>query len=68
MLEHVLEAGRNIWLKIESFQLLPAQKYYFNHNPTIHPRIEVTGAEDYYYIGHSMGTLTYFTACNYQVT
>ena len=68
MLEHVLEEGRNIWLKIESFQLLSAQKYYFNPNSTIHPRPEVTGAEDYYYIGHSMGTLTYFTACNYQVT
>ena len=27
--------------------------------------LEVTGAEEYHYIGHSMGTLTYFTACNY---
>ena len=27
--------------------------------------MEVTGVEEYHYIGHSMGTLTYFTACNY---
>ena len=27
--------------------------------------MEVSGAEDYFYIGHSMGTLSYFTACNY---
>ena len=27
--------------------------------------LEVTGVEEYHYIGHSMGTLTYFTACNY---
>ena len=28
--------------------------------------MKVTGSEEYYYIGHSMGTLTYFTACNYE--
>ena len=28
--------------------------------------MEVTGQEEYFYLGHSMGTLTYFTACNYQ--
>ena len=27
--------------------------------------MEVTGQEEYFYLGHSMGTLTYFTACNY---
>ena len=27
--------------------------------------MKVTGAEEYHYIGHSMGTLAYFTACNY---
>jgi pimeloyl-ACP methyl ester carboxylesterase len=25
----------------------------------------VTGAERFHYIGHSMGTLSYYTACNY---
>ena len=28
--------------------------------------MEVTGQKEYFYLGHSMGTLTYFTACNYQ--
>eukprot|EP00092_Neocalanus_flemingeri_P040675 GFUD01044286.1.p1 GENE.GFUD01044286.1~~GFUD01044286.1.p1 ORF type:complete len:433 (+),score=113.78 GFUD01044286.1:321-1619(+) len=27
--------------------------------------MEVTGQDTFYYIGHSMGTLTYYTACNY---
>ena len=27
--------------------------------------MEVTGEEKYFYLGHSMGTLAYFTACNY---
>ena len=27
--------------------------------------MEVTGQTSYYYIGHSMGTLSYFTSCNY---
>ena len=27
--------------------------------------MEVTGQDRFYYIGHSMGTITYFTACNY---
>merc|ERR1711892_436652 len=26
---------------------------------------EVTGQETFHYIGHSMGTITYYTACNY---
>ena len=26
---------------------------------------QVTGQTKFHYIGHSMGTLTYFTACNY---
>ena len=27
--------------------------------------LQVTGHKDLYYIGHSMGTITYYTACNY---
>jgi len=27
--------------------------------------MEVTGQETFHYIGHSMGTITYYTACNY---
>jgi len=27
--------------------------------------MEITGQEKFYYIGHSMGTLSYYTACNY---
>ena len=27
--------------------------------------MRVTGERRYHYIGHSMGTLSYFTACNY---
>eukprot|EP00092_Neocalanus_flemingeri_P031414 GFUD01034120.1.p1 GENE.GFUD01034120.1~~GFUD01034120.1.p1 ORF type:complete len:243 (+),score=66.40 GFUD01034120.1:331-1059(+) len=27
--------------------------------------MEVTGQDTFYYIGHSMGTITYYTACNY---
>ena len=27
--------------------------------------VQVTGEQQFHFIGHSMGTLTYFTACNY---